>query len=133
MNYMTENSTPLPTDSELDILAILWEYGAQTVRFVNEKQNERRSDKEIGYTTTLKLMQIMLEKNLLQRDIVERSHIYRPAASEEQTQAQLLRGVAEAAFKGSASSLVMRALGTNTTTKAELEAIKALIAQIENG
>lgn len=126
--------TPVPTESELEILQVLWEKHPETVRYVNELLNKRRKpeDKEIGYTTTLKIMQIMLEKGLLKRDIVERSHIYSPAVAEEVTQAQVLRGVMDAAFRGSASSLVLRALGSGDTTLEELEKIKAMIAQIEN-
>ena len=126
--------TPMPTDAELDILQVLWEKNPETVRFVNEALNKKRSsdDKEIGYTTTLKFMQIMLDKGLLTREIVDRSHIYKPAISEEITQTQVLRGVMDAAFKGSATSLVLRALGSSETTPEELEKIKALISQIEN-
>jgi predicted transcriptional regulator len=101
---------------------------------VNEVLNSRRGpeDKEIGYTTTLKFMQIMLDKGLLKREIVERSHIYAPAVPEEITQAQVLRGVMDSAFRGSASTLVMRALGSGDTSPEDLEKIKALIEQIEN-
>ena len=68
----------IPTDSELEVLQIIWAHGAQTVRFVNDEQNKQR---DVGYTTTLKIMQIMLDKGLLTRDIVERSHIYRDRKS----------------------------------------------------
>ncbi len=130
---MNERMTPVPTDSELDILQVLWQSGPQTVRFVNEFLNKKRSaeDKEIGYTTTLKFMQIMLDKGLLEREIIERSHIYKPSVSEEQTQSQVLRGVMDAAFRGSATSLVLRALGSGKTTPEELDKIKALIDEIE--
>ncbi len=130
---MNEKMTPVPTDSELDILQVLWQSGPQTVRFVNEFLNKKRTaeDKEIGYTTTLKFMQIMLDKGLLEREIIERSHIYKPVVSEEQTQSQVLRGVMDAAFRGSATSLVLRALGSGKTTPEELDKIKALINEIE--
>ncbi len=122
--------TPAPTDSELEILQVLWQHGAQTVRFINDALNDKRepNQKEIGYTTTLKLMQIMLDKNLLERDIIERSHIYRPAVNEKITQEQVLRTVVNNAFGGSASSLVLRALGTGNTSREELEKIKELIS-----
>jgi BlaI family transcriptional regulator, penicillinase repressor len=125
--------TPVPTDAELDILQVLWEKNPETVRYVNEILNQQRDPetKEIGYTTTLKLMQIMLDKGLLKRDIVDRSHIYVPAVDEAITQAQVLRGVMDSAFRGSASSLVMRALGSADTTPEELAKIKALIEQME--
>ena len=126
--------TPMPTDSELDILQVLWEKNPETVRFVNDLLNKKRSpdDKEIGYTTTLKIMQLMLDKGLLTREIVERSHIYTPSVSQEITQTQVLKGVVDNAFGGSASSLVMRALGSGGTTLDELEKIKALIQEIES-
>ncbi len=124
---------PTPTDSELEILQVLWQNGQQTVRFINDALNEKRGadQKEIGYTTTLKLMQIMLEKGLLERDIIERSHIYRPAIHEKITQEQVLRTVVNNAFNGSASNLVLRALGSNNTSREELEKIKKLITEIE--
>jgi BlaI family transcriptional regulator, penicillinase repressor len=133
MNEMI--STPLPTDAELDILQVLWEKSPETVRFVNDELNKRRNaeDKEIGYTTTLKIMQLMLDKSLLTREIVERSHIYKPSVSQEITQTQVIRGVVDNAFGGSASSLVMRALGSGATKPEDLEKIKALIQQIEAG
>jgi BlaI family transcriptional regulator, penicillinase repressor len=125
--------TPVPTDAELDILQVLWEKSPETVRYINDELNKRRAatDKEIGYTTTLKIMQLMLDKGLLTREIVERSHIYKPAVSQEVTQTQVLRGVVDTAFGGSASSLVMRALGSGATKPEDLEKIKALIQQIE--
>ncbi len=126
-------NTPMPTDAELDILQVLWEKSPETVRFVNDELNKRRNpeDKEIGYTTTLKIMQLMLDKSLLTREIVERSHIYKPSVSQEVTQTQVLRGVVDTAFGGSASTLVMRALGSGQTKPEDLEKIKALIQEIE--
>jgi BlaI family transcriptional regulator, penicillinase repressor len=121
------NLTP-PTASELEILQILWQNGAQTVRFVNDELNKLR---EVGYTTTLKFMQIMLDKGTLTREIIDRSHIYRPAVSEETTQAQLLRGFTDATFRGSSASLVMRALGNGTASAEDLAKIKAMIAEME--
>jgi predicted transcriptional regulator len=125
-------TTPVPTDAELEILQVLWQNGSQTVRFVNDKLNQQHTEKEIGYTTTLKFMQLMLDKGLLTREIIERSHIYTPAVPEEQMQTQLVKEFVDAAFRGSASSLVLRALGNGETTQAELEKIKALISEIEN-
>jgi BlaI family transcriptional regulator, penicillinase repressor len=133
---MNENMmTPVPTDAELDILQVLWEKSPETVRFVNDELNKRRNadDKEVGYTTTLKIMQLMLDKGLLTRDIVERSHIYKPAVSQEVTQNQVIREVVDTAFGGSASSLVMRALGSGKTKPEDLEKIKELIREIEAG
>lgn len=121
-----------PTASELEILQVLWRNNPQTVRYVNDELNKLYPQKEIGYTTTLKLMQIMLDKQILTRDIVDRSHIYSPAVSEETTQAQLLRGFVDTTFRGSSASLVMRALGNGSASPEDLAKIKAMIADMEN-
>ena len=118
-----------PTESELEILQILWEHGPVPVRFVHEIL---AAQKTVGYTTTLKLMQIMAEKGLVNRDTTNRTHIYVAAISEEQTQQQLLDKFVEGTFRGSAMKLVMQALGNNTASKEELDQIKALIQKIEN-
>ena len=118
-----------PTDAELEILHILWNYGASSVRFVNEKLSET---KEIVYTSTLKTMQVMLEKGLLTRDDSARQHIYAPALPQEETQKNLLDKFVENAFKGSAMLMVMQALGTHEASGDELAEIKALIEKLEN-
>ena len=117
-------SLPRPTDSELAILQVLWENGPSTVRFVNEQLNLER---EVGYTTTLKLMQIMSEKGLVSRNTATRTHIYEAALTEREAQRNLLNKFVDTAFRGSAVKLVMQALGNHKTSKEELEAIKALI------
>ena len=121
-----------PTAAELEILQVLWQNSPQTVRYVNEELNKLYPQKEIGYTTTLKFMQLMLDKGTLTREIVERSHIYRPSVSEETTQAQLLRGFVDTTFRGSSASLVMRALGNGSASPEDLAKIKAMIADMEN-
>lgn len=118
----------LPTDSELEVLQILWQRGSQTVRFVNDELNKQR---EVGYTTTLKIMQIMLDKGLVTRDVVERSHIYTANVQEETTQSVLLKGFVESTFRGSSATLVLQALGNANTTAQELAEIKALIEKME--
>ena len=118
-----------PTDAELEILQVMWVHGPSSVRFINDQLNQKR---EIGYTTTLKLMQIMLEKGLLHRDTENRSHIYEVTVSEEVTQQLLLEEFVENTFRGSAMKLVMQALGNHSTSDSELEAIKSLIQQLEN-
>jgi BlaI family penicillinase repressor len=129
---MNDHSTQVPTDAELEILQVLWANQPQSVRFVNDTINGRRdAAQQVGYTTTLKQMQVMLDKGLLTREIIERNHLYCAAQSRETTQTQVVREVAMLAFDGSASSLVMRALGSGETSPEELEAIKALISQIE--
>lgn len=119
---------PKPTDSELEILQILWQHGPSTVRLVNEQLSERR---EVGYTTTLKIMQLMLEKGLVQRDDEGRSHVYRAAVREHDTQRVLLDRFLEATFGGSALKLVMQALGQRRTSPDELAQIRRLLNDIE--
>ncbi len=125
-----KSNLPQPTDAELGILQILWEAGPSTVRFVNEQLNEQQ-EKEIGYTTTLKLMQIMTEKKLLSRNTETRTHIYLAEAVQGDTQKALLKKFVDAAFQGSATNLVMQALGNHETSQQELDEIKALIERIE--
>jgi BlaI family transcriptional regulator, penicillinase repressor len=122
------NNPLKPTDSELEILQILWQKGKATVREVNETLNEH---KETGYTTTLKIMQIMQEKGLLQRNDSARSHVYCAVVSESLTQQALLSRFTDAVFRGSALQLVMQALGNSSTSPSELHQIKTLIEQLE--
>ncbi|MDI9859513.1 BlaI/MecI/CopY family transcriptional regulator [Flectobacillus roseus] len=117
-----------PTESELEILQVLWALGQATVRQVNDELNKKR---EIGYTTTLKLMQIMFEKKLVTRTEEGRYHLYQAAVSEDETQQQLLDIFVDTAFKGSAMKLVMQALGNHQSSAEELDEIKKLIAQLE--
>ena len=119
-----------PTDSELEILQILWKKGPSTVREVNDLLNDD-PDKSKGYTTTLKIMQIMYEKGLLLRDDAQRTHIYTAAVREGKIQGALLDRFLNAAYKGSASKLALQLLGNHKTTPDELAAIKALIDQLE--
>jgi BlaI family penicillinase repressor len=119
---------PKPTDSELEILQVLWQDGPATVRTVNEQLSKNR---EVGYTTTLKIMQLMLEKGLVQRDDEGRSHIYRAAVREQDTQGLLLDRFVEATFGGSALKLVMQALGHRRTSSDELAQIRRLLNDIE--
>jgi BlaI family transcriptional regulator, penicillinase repressor len=118
-----------PTEAELEILHILWQNGASSVRCVNEKLCENR---EVGYTTTLKMMQMMYDKGLLSRDDSTRSHTYEAIYKQEETQQKLLNQFVNSTFKGSAMQLVMQALGNHEATDAELSEIKALIEQMEN-
>ncbi len=118
-----------PTDAELEILQVLWENGPSSVRFVNDLLGER---KEVGYTTTLKLMQIMHEKGLVVRNTDARSHIYEAAIERDETQRNLLGTFVDNVFSGSAMDLVMQALGNHKASKDELDQIKALIEKMEN-
>lgn len=119
-----------PTDGELEVLQVLWKNGPSTVREINDLLNTVQ-DKSIGYTTTLKIMQIMFEKGLLKRDDSQRTHVYSAAVRENKVQSQLLDRFLNAAYKGSASKLALQLLGNHKTTPDELAAIKALIDQLE--
>jgi len=121
---MARRKTARPTDRELTILRILWDNGPSTVRQVNEAMNK---NEDTGYTTTLKLMQIMAEKGLLRRDESQFKHIYKPAITEEKTQKQLVGDLLERAFSGSAEKLVMRALSAKKVSNKELAGIKKLL------
>jgi predicted transcriptional regulator len=125
---MARRKTAQPTDRELTILRILWDNGPSTVRQVNEAMNQ---DKNTGYTTTLKLMQIMTEKGLLLRDNSQFKHIYRPALTEEKAQKQLVGDLLEKAFSGSAEKLVMRALSAKKVSAKELASIKKMLDDFE--
>jgi predicted transcriptional regulator len=121
---MAKYQKPRPTDRELTILQILWDNGPSTVRQVNEAMNK---DEDTGYTTTLKLMQIMADKGLLRRDDSKFKHVYKPAITEEKTQKQLVGDLLERAFAGSAEKLVMRALSAKKVSNKELTRIKKLL------
>ena len=120
--------TVKPSQSELEILQVLWENGASSVREVNDKLNEQR---EVGYTTTLKIMQIMATKKLVSRNTESRTHIYSALVDESAIQKQLLQKFVDVTFRGSAMKLVMQTLGNHNASKDELKEIKALIRKIE--
>ena len=123
-----------PTEAELEILQVLWQHGESTVRNVNQLLNKNRNAdlKEIGYTTTLKLMQLMHEKGLANRNEESRTHIYSAKVKEGEMQKVLLEKFVDKTFRGSAMKMVMQALGNHKTSKDELDKIKALISKIEN-
>jgi predicted transcriptional regulator len=116
--------TPRPTDAELAILRVLWERGPSTVRQVHDVLARERS---AAYTTSLKLLQIMTDKGLVRRDDADRTHIYHPRLTQEQTQRQLIRDLVDRAFGGSASKLVMQALATKRASDEELGEIRRLL------
>ncbi|MFZ0455235.1 MAG: BlaI/MecI/CopY family transcriptional regulator [Ignavibacteriaceae bacterium] len=118
-----------PTNKELQILSVLWKYGPSTVREVNSKINQSEST---GYTTTLKLMQIMFEKGLLKRDESSKTHVYTPANSENLVKKEIVGSLVNRVFAGSAAKLVISALSSEKVSKDELEKIKTLIRQKEN-
>lgn len=118
-----------PTESELQILQILWQKGPSSVRQVNELLNEKR---EVGYTTTLKIMQIMTDKGLVTRNTESRTHIYHSAVQEQETQSSLLQDFIAKTYRGSAMSLVMQALGNEKASPEEIAELKKMINQLEN-
>ena len=129
---MSKNvSAPRPTDAELAILRVLWERGPSTVRQVHEVLVARVG--QTAYTTALKLLQIMTEKGLVRRDDTDRTHVFTPRLSEEQTQRQLVRDLLDRAFAGSASKLVMQALAARRASPEELGEIRRLLHSVESG
>jgi predicted transcriptional regulator len=123
------NNTPEPTKSELEILQVLWKNGPSTVRFVNDQLNEQK--REVQYTSTLKLMQIMAEKGLVTRNESQMKHVYKAAVEEGKTKSFLLDRFVDTMYEGSASSLMMQLLGNKKTSKEELDAIKELIKKMD--
>lgn len=117
-----------PTDAELAILQVLWERGPMSVR---EVLLELERGKPTGYTTVLKLMQIMTVKGLVVRDESTRPQMYRASATREQTQRQLLRDLARRAFGGSVNALVLQALATKRSSAEQLQAIERLLNRVE--
>jgi predicted transcriptional regulator len=126
---MSQNPIPKPTESELEILQVLWQHGPNTVRFVNDQLSQKR---DVGYTTTLKILQLMLDKGLVLREDDSKTHVYRAAVREEETQGLLLDRFVESAFGGSAMKLVMQALGNRHTSAEELAQIRSLLDNMEN-
>ena len=117
-----------PTKSELEILQILWKHGPSNVRFVNNKLNEEK--RSVQYTSTLKLMQIMVEKGILKRDETNMKHIYIPAIEEQKTKNFLLDRFIDSMYGGSPGNLMMQLLGNKKTSKKELQAIKDFLKQM---
>src|SRR6218665_1378433 len=117
-----------PTEGEMEILQVLWAKGNCTVREVHEALDKKDS----GYTTTLKLMQIMHEKGLVDRDTSSKTHIYRALANKETTQQHLVKKMIDNVFNGSAARLVMQALGNESASKEEIDLIKEYLDKLEN-
>jgi BlaI family penicillinase repressor len=127
---MKKQQPPKPTDAELAVLRVLWNRGRSTVREVWEQLS---ATQQTGYTTVLKTLQIMLAKGLVERDEADRSHVYRPAIGQEQTQRQLVGHLLDRVFSGSARKLVMQALSVKKASPAELAAIRELLDELEGG
>lgn len=122
------NNNIKPTEGEMEILQVLWKKGHCTVREVHEDLNKKDS----GYTTTLKLMQIMHEKGMVDRDTSSKTHVYRALINREKTQQQLVNKMIDNVFNGSAARLVMQALGNKTASKEEIDLIKEYLSKLEN-
>jgi len=127
---MAKRVPPRPTDAELAILRVLWERGPSTVRQIQETLNRTRAT---GYTTALKLLQIMTEKGLVRRDESQRTHVYQADRSQGQTQRQLVGDLLDRAFGGSAEKLVMQALAAGKASPEELAQIRELLDRLEGG
>jgi BlaI family transcriptional regulator, penicillinase repressor len=125
---MAGNPLPRPTDAELELLRVLWDRGASTVREIHGALGDA---KDTGYTTTLKILQKMAEKGLVHRDESARSHIYTAAIAAEKTQRQLVRDLLKKAFGGSPGRLVLQALSEKRATEDELAEIRRLIDELE--
>ncbi len=121
---MTKNT--MPTATELAILQVLWAHGPLTVRDVHEQLS---SSESLGYTSVLKMLQVMHKKGLVKRDESQRSHVYRSARPAEQTQKGLVKNLVDKAFAGSATDLVVRALSSKKLSAEEIETMRALIEQ----
>ncbi len=126
---MSNTKTIRPTESELEILQTLWTRGLATVREVHE---DLAQTKDVGYTTTLKLMQIMHEKGLVKRDDSMRTHVYQAAVNKEKTQKHMLSKMIDSLFGGSSTQLVIQALGENKASPEELEKIQILLNNLKN-
>src|SRR6195952_4508438 len=120
----------VPTKTEMDVLQLLWKHGASTVRFIHDKLNEQKEI--VQYTSTLKLMQVMKEKGMLERDETNMKHIYSAAMEEEKVKGNLLGRFVDSMYNGSPSNLMMALLGNDKTSAEELQKIKELLNNMDN-
>lgn len=121
------NQNIKPTEGEMEILQVLWQKGNATVREVHEALNKKDS----GYTTTLKLMQILHEKGMVERDTTQKTHIYKALVSRDKTEKQLVNKMIDNVFNGSAARLVMQALGNHSASAAEIDEIKKYLDSLK--
>jgi BlaI family transcriptional regulator, penicillinase repressor len=130
----TKKDTPkdiVPTKTELDVLQVLWQYGPSTVRFVHDKLNEQKEI--VQYTSTLKLMQVMKEKGILERDETNMKHVYNARVAEEKIKGNLLSRFVDSIYNGSPSNLMLALLDKDNTSEAELKKIKELFDKMNKG
>jgi len=131
---MSTDRPQQPTPAELSILRVLWRRGKSTVREVQEDLNrDRPGDSPTGYTTVLKLMQIMTDKGIVRRDESQRTHVYEAKSSEEHTQRRLVKDLLDRAFGGSAQKLVLQALSTRKASPQEIAEVRSLLDELERG
>ncbi len=121
----------IPTKTEMDVLQVLWQNGPSTVRFVHDKLNEQKE--AVIYTSTLKLMQVMKEKGMLERDETNMKHIYSPVLQEDKVKGNLLGRFVDSMFNGSASNLMVALLGNDKTSDEELKKMKELLNKMGKG
>lgn len=127
---MGRRATPHATDAELEILQVLWQHGPSTVRAIQETLDALRPT---GYTTVLKILQIMTEKDLTRRDESQRAHVYEAVLTEEEVQDDIVNHMVDRVFSGSASKLVFRALSAKGTSQSELDEIRTLLDTLKGG
>jgi BlaI family penicillinase repressor len=125
------DNEPLPAPSELEVLKILWKHGPSTVRFVHDTLN--KEIKSVQYTSTLKLMQLMTEKGMLERDETQMKHIYTPLLKEQKTKGLILEKFLHSMYNGSMSNLLVAFMANNKSAKKEVEKIRKLLRQLDAG
>ena len=125
-----KNHEPVPTKTEMDVLQVLWSHGPSTVRFVHDILNTQKE--AVQYTSTLKLMQVMVEKNMLARDESSMKHIYRPLLEEVKTKGFMLGRFLDSMYNGSVSNLVLALLDNEKTSKKELQLLKDLAKKLSD-
>lgn len=125
------NTDIVPTKTEMDVLQILWQHGPSTVRFVHDKLNEQKE--AVIYTSTLKLMQVMRERGMLDRDDSQMKHVYSAALPEDKVKGNMLGRFVDSMFNGSASNLMVALLGNDKTSDEELKKMKELLQKLEKG
>jgi BlaI family penicillinase repressor len=125
-----KNQEPVPTKTEMDVLQVLWSHGPSTVRYVHDILNTRKE--AVQYTSTLKLMQVMVEKGMLTRDESNMKHVYRPLLEEEKTKGFMLGRFLDSMYNGSVSNLVLALLANEKTSKKELQLLKDMARKLSN-
>ena len=125
-----QNELPEPTRAQLEILQVLWKHGPSTVRFVNDRLNQQKQ--ALSYTSTLKLMQIMHEKGMVQRDESSMTHIYSPALEEQKTKGVVLKKFVDAMYNGSVKDLMLELMGQEKTTNKDWDTIKELLTKLDD-